>query len=112
VPVDLPAPIPGDPAGMRALALGLRADAAAIAVVATDVDGRVASTEFIGPAADRMRERTDGFARRSTRMAERLVDSANYLERAASELEAAQRERLRLIEQLLRDSAAAAGGSR
>ena len=111
MPVDLPDPIPGDPAGMRALALGLRADAAAIAIVATDVDGRVASTEFVGPAADRMRDRTDGFARRCTRMAERLVDSANYLDRAASDLEAAQRARLREIEQLLRDRSAV-GGSR
>lgn len=110
MPVDLPDPIPGDPAGMRALAAGLRADGAAIAIVATDVDGRVASTEFVGPAADRMREHTDGFARRSTRLAERLVDSANYLDRAATELEAAQRARLREIEQLLRDRFA--GGSR
>jgi hypothetical protein len=44
-------------------------------------------------------------------MAERLVDAANYLERAAAELAAAQAARLREIEQLLRDRSAV-GGSR
>ena len=55
MPIDIDLPeVPGDPAGMRALAAALRADAASSALIAADVAGRFDGLEFYGPAADRI----------------------------------------------------------
>jgi hypothetical protein len=86
-PVDWPPPpIPGDPAGMRALAAGLRADAGSIALVAAEVDARMSATEFIGPAADRLQHAVGGSAKDCGKLADRLITLAGILERSATEV--------------------------
>ena len=88
--------IPGDPAGMRALAASLRTDATPIAVVATSLKAPLDAVEVVGPAADRC-----------VRLAERLADTAALLERSASEVEAAQRERERRLAEMREEALAA-----
>jgi uncharacterized protein YukE len=104
VPVgfDLPTlpEIPGDPAGMRALAASLRADAATTAMVAAGLKGQLDGLEFVGPAADRFFDATHASEARCVRTAERLVDTSALLERSATEVEAAQRERLRRLAEM------------
>jgi hypothetical protein len=94
---------------MRALAATLRGRAAAVAVVAAEVDARMNAAEFVGPAADRLRETVDGSGRRCAALGHRLLDVANLLERSASEVEAAQAERARVIKDLLAAQAGPGG---
>ena len=101
MPIPLPDPIPGDPAGMRALAGALRGDAATVAIVASQVNSRMAETQFVGPAADRLRDTIGSYQTRCVRLAQQLVDVAGLLERTATEVEAAQRARQREIEHML-----------
>jgi hypothetical protein len=108
--IELP-PVPGDPAGMRALAAALRADAAGVGETATAVRGRVDSLEFYGPAADAIEQRIARSSKACALVAERLLFVAAALERGASEVEAAQRERLRKLEELRREAARAAAGA-
>jgi hypothetical protein len=106
VPVDISLPpVVGDPAGMRALAAGLRGDAASLAVVAADVASTMEATEFYGPAADRLDARVEGSSRRAGALAERLLSTAALLDRAAAEVEELQRARERKLEQLRRELA-------
>jgi type II secretory pathway predicted ATPase ExeA len=104
VEISLP-PVVGDPAGMRALAASLRSDAAAIAVVAADAASTVEGLEFYGPAAHRIDGAVTTRARGAGRQADRLLAVAGLLDRSASEVEAAQRERERKLEQLRRELA-------
>jgi hypothetical protein len=101
VPIPLPDPVPGDPAGMRALAGALRGDAATMAIVASQVDSRMKETQFVGPAADRLRGTIGDYETRCVRLGQQLVDVAALLERAATDVEAAQRARQREIEHIL-----------
>ena len=99
--------IPGDPAGMRALAASLRNDATQIAVVAKSLKAQLDAVEFVGPAADRFEDRLRASSSRCVRLAERLADTAALLERSASEVEAAQRERERRLAEMREEALAA-----
>ena len=101
IPIDLPE-IPGDPAGMRALAAALRTDAASTALIAADVAGRFDGLEFYGPAADRIGADVTSSSRACGDVADQLLLTAALLERSASEVEAAQRLRERKLEELRR----------
>jgi uncharacterized protein YukE len=90
----------GDPAGMRTLAASLRSDASALASLASDLAGEIASMTFEGPAATEFRERTRARQTRLTDYAGRLLDVASLLETSATEVEAAQRERERRLAEL------------
>jgi hypothetical protein len=111
MPVDVWLPeVPGDPAGMRALASQLRSDAVLAAVLSSGLAARVESAEFYGPAADRMEARMQASERRSKQVADRLLELARVLDVAAAEVEAAQRERERKLAELRRELAP--GGAR
>ena len=106
MPVDISLPpVVGDPAGMRALAAALRGDASAVAVVAADAASTMDGLEFYGPAADRIEGAVTSRARGAGRLADRLLSLAGLLERSATEVEAAQREHERKLEQLRRELA-------
>lgn len=111
MPVDVWLPeIPGDPAGMRALAAGLRADATALAVLSSEVGTRVHAAEFYGPAADRVEARIDASGKRCVSLAERLLEVARVLDVSAAQVEAAQQERERKLAELRRELAPGALG--
>jgi hypothetical protein len=101
IDIDLP-PVPGDPAGMRALAAALRNDAASTGLVAVDVARRFDGLEFYGPAADRIAADVASSSRACGDVADQLLVTAALLERSASEVEAAQRLRERKLEELRR----------
>jgi uncharacterized protein YukE len=106
VPFDISLPpVIGDPAGMRALAAALRGDATATAVVAADTAATMDGLAFYGPAADRIDATVKSRTRSAGRLAERLLSLAALLDRSASEVEQAQRERERKLEQLRRELA-------
>jgi|SRR5512132_235992 type II secretory pathway predicted ATPase ExeA len=103
MPIDIDLPeVPGDPAGMRALAASLRSDAASAALVAVDVARRFDGLQFYGPAADRIGSDVSSSSRASGDVADQLLVTAGLLERSASEVEAAQRLRERKLEELRR----------
>lgn len=110
VAIDLP-PVPGDPVGMRALAAALRTDASGLAETAAAVLARVDSLEFYGPAANRIQGRVGVSCKNCAQVAERLLFIAGALERGAAEVEAAQRARLRKLEELRREAARSAAGA-
>lgn len=111
MPVDVWLPeIPGDPAGMRALAGQLRADAVTAAVLSAGLAARVEGAEFYGPAADRLESRLDAGERRTKQVAERLIDLARVIDIAAAQVEVDQRERERKLAEMRRELAP--GGSR
>jgi uncharacterized protein YukE len=101
-PVWLPEVV-GDPAGMRALASSLRSAADRISQIDADIAGAVGAMTFQGPAGDRFRTRSEGSGRVATRCAERLQGLAATLERSATEVEQAQAERLRRLEEMRRE---------
>lgn len=104
MPVDISLPeIPGDPAGMRALAAALRADATAVAVLSSELGTRVHAAEFYGPAADQVEARIDASGRRCMALVERLLEVARLLDVSAAQVEAAQRERERKLAELRRE---------
>ena len=106
MPVDVTLqPVIGDPWGMRGLAASLRNDATGIAVVAADAASTIDGLEFFGPAADRIDAEVTSRTRSAGRMADRLLALAALLERSATEVEAAQRERERELEELRRELA-------
>jgi hypothetical protein len=87
MPVDISLPpVPGDPAGMRALAAVLRSDAAALATIAAETAATLDGLEFFGPAAE-------------------LADAAAVLERSAGDVGPEQAARERELEQLRRELA-------
>ena len=97
--------IPGDPAGMRALAGELRGRAGVVAAVSGTLARRVEATLFVGPAAERFRERIAASGERCRALSERLLAVSSLLESAATEVEAAQRERERRLAELRREAA-------
>jgi hypothetical protein len=104
VEISLP-PIPGDPAGMRALAAALRTNAEGIAVVAAQTAAGVENLEFYGPAADRIDGEVRTGAGRAGRLADELMTTAGLLERSASDVEAAQAAQQRELERLRQELA-------
>jgi uncharacterized protein YukE len=105
-PVWLP-PVVGDPAGMRSLASSLRRWSDRISQVDSDVTGAVSAMTFEGPAGDRFRAAASRSGSRATAVAERLQSVAGTLERSAAEVEQAQADRLRRLEEMARELEAA-----
>ena len=101
MPIEISLPeIPGDPAGMRALAGALRGDAQAVEGVGSGIVSTVGSMSFEGPAADRLLERAQSSRRSLGDCAVRLQDLASMLDTKAAEVEQAQRDRLARLEQM------------
>ncbi len=105
-PVWLP-PVVGDPAGMRALAGSLRRTAEQISGVDADVGSTVSSMTFEGPAGNRFRAAASTSGRAATAVADSLQSLAGLLERSAAEVEQAQADRLRRLEEMARELEAA-----
>lgn len=97
--------IPGDPAGMRALAAYLRGQADFLGSVANSVVGPVRGMEFEGPAATAFRGRMGTLQFAIDADVSKLNDVAGRLLRAAAEVEAAQAEAAR--QERLREEAEA-----
>jgi hypothetical protein len=104
VALDLPE-IPGDPAGMRALAAGLRSDAQAAGDLGSGLTSRFEAVEFYGPAADRIEGRMQAFGRGCVGVAHGLLDLANLLDTWAARVEAEQAARARKLAELRRELA-------
>jgi hypothetical protein len=78
----------GDPAAMRAEAAMLRSQAEALASLAQQLQARVESVEYEGPAATRFRGAMADQGRRAMQLAGELQDLANYVLRAAARVDA------------------------
>ncbi|HEY3181625.1 MAG TPA: hypothetical protein VGJ77_02225 [Gaiellaceae bacterium] len=102
-PVWLPEVV-GDPAGMRALASTLRGHAATVAWIESNCTGTVTSMTFEGPAATRFRARAEDCAKSLTSAGDELLQLAGTLDRAASDVEAAQAERARKLAEMAREA--------
>ena len=107
MPVEISLPeVPGDPAGMRALAAGLRSDAQAVGEIGSALRTRFDSIDFYGPAADRIEGDTGKIGKVCTEVANGLLDTASLLETWAGRVEARQaaavREASRLRAQSIR----------
>jgi hypothetical protein len=89
VAIDVP-DVPGDPAGMRALAATLRSDADAAGELGSSLRSRFESIEFYGPAADRIEGRTGAVGRACVDVANGLAELAGLLDTWAARVEAAQ----------------------
>lgn len=79
----------------------LRSQAEALASLAQQVQARIASIEFEGPAATRFRGAMADQGRRAAQVAGELQDLANYVLRAAARVDA-QLAELRRQEELRR----------
>ena len=90
----------GDPAGMRALAAGLRGDATAVGELASELDGEVKRMVFEGPAADEFHARMQASIGQCTSAATELLSTANLLDTSATQVGAAQQERLRRMDEM------------
>ena len=101
-PVWLPEVV-GDPAGMRALASTLRSTATRIANVDSSISGAVSAMTFEGPAGNRFRDRARGIGRVASNAATTLEGVAAALDRSAAQVEQAQADRLRRLEQMRDD---------
>ena len=90
--------VPGDPAGMRALAGLLRGQAAVVAGAARGVEQAVKGIVFEGPAADRFRRELALWQFGPAAVTGELERLAALLERGAASVEAAQEEAARRAE--------------
>jgi hypothetical protein len=106
MPVEISVPeVPGDPAGMRALAGALKGDARDLEGVASGLGTAVGTMTFDAPAADRFRTEAQDAGKSLGDCAGRLNDLAGYLETKATEVEEAQQARLRQINNIRREMA-------
>ena len=78
----------GHPEMMRSEAYALRTQAEGLATLAYQLQARVESMEFEGPAASRLRAAIADQSRTATQLAGELQDLANYVLRAASRVDA------------------------
>ena len=97
-------PVVGDPAGMRALAAQLRAQAEQVTQGAANVQRAVGGMSFQGPAATRLRADESAVSGRARSTASDLGDIAALLDRAAGRVEHQQAERARTIARLQREA--------
>jgi hypothetical protein len=93
---------------MGVLAGGLSGDAESVAIVAAGAAAMIDGLEFYGPAAERIDASVKGSSRTTGGLAERLFELSVVLRRAASEVEAQQVARARLLERLQNEAAQAA----
>jgi hypothetical protein len=106
MPVEISLPeVPGDPAGMRALAGALKGDASALEGVASGLGTAVGAMTFEGPAADRFRTEQQDSRTTISDSVERLNSLAGLLETKADEVEAAQKARLQQLHNMQRELA-------
>jgi hypothetical protein len=84
---------------MRVLAAALRATASKAASIDQAVWGRVSALQFSGPAATRIAETIGSWHGDVSGAAEELAAAAGLLERSASDVEAQQLARARMLEQ-------------
>jgi len=106
MPVEISVPeVPGDPAGMRALAGALKGDARDLEGVASGLSSAVGSMTFDAPAAERFRTEAQGATKSLGDSANRLTELAQYLETKAHEVEEAQKARLREINNIRHEMA-------
>jgi uncharacterized protein YukE len=84
--LDDPFPV-GDPAGMRALAARLRADAASLDGLSARARGAVASLSFEGPKAERFRDHVVSTHARARALSQQMNDAAAQLYAAAARVE-------------------------
>jgi uncharacterized protein YukE len=107
--------IPGDPAGMRALAANLRAQSAVVAVGSTRVDRSVDAIDYQGPAATRFRGTIGMWQFASAGLRSELEHLAALLEHEAARVAALQEQARREHERRereAREQAAKAGSGR
>ena len=106
MPVEISLPeVPGDPAGMRALAGALKGEAGALEGVASGLGTAVGAMTFEGPAADRFRTEQTDSKKTISDCAERITSLASLLETKADEVEAAQKARLQQLHNMQRELA-------
>jgi uncharacterized protein YukE len=77
----------GDPAMMRSEAYALRSQAEALASLAQQLQGRIESLTFEGPAADRFRSAMTERYQEALRLAGELQDLSQYVLSAAARVE-------------------------
>jgi len=104
VAISLPE-VPGDPAGMRALAGALKGDARDLEGVASGLGSAVDSMTFEGPAAQRFRDGAQDSRSSLARASSGLTDLATLLETKADEVEAAQKARLQALHNMQQEMA-------
>jgi uncharacterized protein YukE len=95
--------VPGDPAGMRALASTLRGHAGAVGGLASGIDSDVSGMTFEGPAAETFRTRMANVVDAYRDAQTHLHDLAGKLETAATEVEAQQHARAVKLDQMWAD---------
>jgi hypothetical protein len=88
---------------MRALATTLRSTASRIGAAESSMAGAVSSMTFEGPAGNRFRDKARGIGRVARSAATTLEGLAATLDRSAAEVEQAQADRLRRLEQMERE---------
>jgi hypothetical protein len=107
MPIAIEVPdVPGDPAGMRALAAALRTDAESAGELGAGLKARFESIEFYGPAADRIEGRTGMLGRACVDVASGLVEVAGLLDTWAARVEAEQAAAARTAAELRAQSVA------
>src|SRR5947208_14611649 len=94
----------GDPAGMRELAGRLRGLASAIGSVQDAAAADVAAMTFEAPAAERIRASVRGLGARATDVATQPGELAGTLESAATQVEQAQAEEARRLQELANEA--------
>jgi hypothetical protein len=90
----------GDPAGMRALAGVLRAEASTLALRRSYLEETAKGVVFEAPAGNEFRARLSTWNDQTDGVVQELLGTASLLERSASEVEALLAERARRLEQL------------
>jgi ABC-type transporter Mla subunit MlaD len=95
--------IPGDPAGMRALASAVRGDARSVSTLTEGIGTAIGNATFEGPAATAIRDRLASYGRSLGDVSQGLEALAGRLDTAAAEVEQQQAERERRLAQLMRE---------
>lgn len=90
MPDALPPPVVGDPAGMRALAAALRAEADRLGSLGGSIADGDRMLAYEGPAADGFRDRMGGVETSLSAQAFALLDLSRRLLSAAADVEQAQ----------------------
>jgi uncharacterized protein YukE len=110
MPIHLDPPylpeVPGDPAGMRALASTLRGHAGTVGGLASGVTSDVTGMTFEGPAAEDIRSRMSTVSEMYRAAQTELHDLGRQLDTAAAEVEQQQHARAQRLEQMWAEYAA------
>jgi len=93
-------PVVGDPAGMRALAARLRADAGRAGTLSRSAEGHVLGARMQGPGPKTMFKQIRSWREGADRVSDRLTDLASFLDHEAAEVERRQAERRATITRL------------